>query len=506
MKEEKESDVMKEENGKKAPVQNSERKVETEDISSSGSRGERIKKFFMKNNKRNLKIAVTVACVVLALLLIAGGIFVANKLGLIEINAGFGGNEDDTFAPEEQFEAMYDVSDASDIDNLLEQWATNGGAKYSSKNVINVLLLGVDSETGKSDSGRSDVIMLLSLNKKTKKIKLVSFLRDSYTYMNINGQGRCCKTNHSYFWGGPATLIETLENNYKIEIDHYISVDFKSFPKLIDALGGVTVPVEPYEAEYINRTTTKIDKVQSGDAVKLNGAQALVFSRIRYVDSAGDVGRTGRQRLIIMALIKSAQNASAGQINNAMNIVLPNVVTNYKKTEILSLLTQALSQGWMDYKIEQLVMPSEGNYTSAQLWTYYAKIAGHPLSVWVIDYPVVARELQLALYGDTNINIGSDHVSAVDLLKQGATPNPNYSGGGSANKEVNETVESDITTGEYSSDEITSESEAYYETEVEESETSGRFPDISDITLPSLTVPDITTPWNRNTDPDEDAA
>ena len=87
VKEEKESDVMKEENGKKAPVQNSERKVETEDISSSGSRGERIKKFFMKNNKRNLKIAVTVACVVLALLLIAGGIFVANKLGLIEINA-----------------------------------------------------------------------------------------------------------------------------------------------------------------------------------------------------------------------------------------------------------------------------------------------------------------------------------------------------------------------------------------------------------------------------------
>lgn len=116
----------------------------------------------------------------------------------------------------------------------------------------------------------------------TKTITLVSFLRDCYTYMNINGSERCCKTNHSYFWGGPAALIETLENNYKIEIDHYISVDFKSFPKLIDSLGGVNVPIEPYEADYINRTTTKIAKISSGDSVKLSGNQALVYSRIRH--------------------------------------------------------------------------------------------------------------------------------------------------------------------------------------------------------------------------------
>ena len=382
------------------------------------------KQFVMDNNKRNLKITITVVCVVLALAIIGGGIYIGNKLGLITIDHGGNGNPDGTFAPEEQFEAMYDVSDASSIDSLITAWAKNGGEKYSSKNVINVLLIGVDD--AESNTGRSDALILLSLNKRTKKITLVSFLRDSYTYMNIpdaaRNPERCCKLNHSYRWGGYPVLIETLENDYKIEIDHYISVDFKSFPKLIDALGGVTLKIEPYEAEYINRTTTQIDKIQSGDAVKLNGAQALVYTRIRHVDAAGDLGRTARQRTIITALIKSAQGASLGQLNNAMDIILPNVHTNYGKGEIISLLTQAFAQKRMNYDIAQMVMPSEGNYVAARIYTYYGRVARMQLDTWVIDYPVAARELQLALYGKTNINIGSDHVSAIDLYNQGLVP------------------------------------------------------------------------------------
>ena len=433
------------------------------------------KQFFMDNNKRNLKITITVVCVVLALAIIGGGIYIGNKLGLITIDHGSNGDPEGTFAPEEQFDAMYDVSDASSIDSLITAWAKNGGAKYSSKNIINVLLLGVDSETGKAEGGRSDAIILLSLNKKT------------------NGSERCCKTNHAYFWGGPATLIETLENNYKIEIDHYISVDFKSFPKLIDSLGGVNVPIEPYEADYINRTTTKIKKISAGDSVKLSGSQALVYSRIRHVDNEGDVGRTARQRTVIMALIKSAQNASAGQLNNALDIVLPNVVTNYKRSEILSLMTQALSQGWMNYEIKQIVMPTEGNYTSAQLYTYYGKIINQRLSVWVVDYPVVARELQLALYGDTNIKIGDNHVSAVDLLKKGAVPSSNNSGSGSYSASTR--PHTDVGTVAESEEPVTHEHTSEAVSELTEAEsTTRRFP---------FTLPDFgsTSPAE-----DEDAA
>ena len=380
------------------------------------------KEFFMDNNKKNLKIFIIVVVAILVLAAVTMGIYVFAKVGLINIDKDGNVDPDYTLAPEDEFDNMYDAADTSGLDALITAWAKNGGAKYSSKNIINVLLLGVDSETGKAEGGRSDAIILLSLNKKTKTITLVSFLRDCYTYMNINGSERCCKTNHAYFWGGPSALIETLENNYKIEIDHYISVDFKSFPKLIDALGGVTLKIEPYEADYINRTTTKIKKITSGDSVKLSGRQALVYSRIRHVDNEGDVGRTARQRTIITALIKSAQGASLGQLNNAMDIVLPNVHTNYGKGEIISLLTQAFAQKWMNYDIAQMVMPSEGNYVAARLYTYYGRVARMQLDTWVIDYPVAARELQLALYGKTNINIGSDHVSAIDLYNQGLVP------------------------------------------------------------------------------------
>ncbi len=476
---------MRDGNENKNFTKNSERRVETSDIKSNRSAGEKVENFFVKNKKRNLKITVVIVAVILAVVLIAGGAFVASKLGLINFSDGFHGN-DETFASEEQFEAMYDVSDASDIDSLITKWAKNGGEKFSSKNVINVLLLGIGNYGGDA-TGLSDSIMLVSLNKKTKTIKLVSFLRDSYTYINVNGEDRCCKMNHAHSWGGPATLIETLENNYKIEIDHYVSVDFQTFPKLIDALGGVTIPIEPYEASYINRTTTKIAKIQSGDAVTLNGDQALVYCRIRKIDSAGDIGRTARQRKIIMALINSAKGASVGQLNNALNIVLPHVVTNYKQSEIISLLTQAISQGWMNYSIKQLVMPSEGNYTSAQLWTYYSRIINMPLSVWVIDYPMVARDLQLALYGDTNIKIGDDHVSAVDLIASSGTLRPNYNNSYETEATQDATDVTDITD---STD--WSEGESESDTNV--------FPDIGDITFPDFTLPDITLPWQTEAD------
>ena len=254
------------------------------------------KEFFMDNNKKNLKIFIIVVVAILVLAAVTMGIYVFAKVGLINIDKDGKVDPDYTLAPEDEFDNMYDATDTSGLDALITAWAKNGGEKYSSKNVINVLLIGVDD--AESNTGRSDALILLSLNKRTKKITLVSFLRDSYTYMNIpdaaRNPERCCKLNHSYRWGGYPVLIETLENDYKIEIDHYISVDFKSFPKLIDALGGVTLKIEPYEAEYINRTTTQIDKIQSGDAVKLNGAQALVYTRIRHVDAAGDLGRTAR--------------------------------------------------------------------------------------------------------------------------------------------------------------------------------------------------------------------
>ena len=105
------------------------------------------------------------------------------------------------------------------------------------------------------DDGRSDSMILASINKKTDQITLASFFRDSYSYINYNGEDRYTKMNAAYAWGGPELLIETLENNFKVEIDYYVTVNFENFSKAIDAIGGVYVDVQPYESEYIRRTS-----------------------------------------------------------------------------------------------------------------------------------------------------------------------------------------------------------------------------------------------------------
>ena len=370
-----------------------------------------LRPFLFRNNKRNMKLAVVlgVFVAVFATLAVSGGIYMYSKVGLIDFDDGFNfDNSHITFEEEiddkelEDFQKQYDV-DASTLKGILQQWATNGGEKLTSKNVINVLLLG-------ENDGLSDTMMLVSLNKSTKTITLTSFMRDSYTYMNIDGDIRYDKLNHSYSWGGPLTLIETIENNYKITIDHYVSIDFKSFVKVIDLLGGVEVPITSAEARYMNRTTRHND-FTSGDTVLLDGTHALVYARIRKLDS--EVERTRRQRCLIESLIRKTKSASLSQLDNMLDEILPYISTNYRSSEIVSLGTQALTQGWMNFKITKSVEPNDNLCTGVYIstWSYPS------LFVWVVDYPISARNLQTSLYGTTNIVIDeNNHKSALDMV------------------------------------------------------------------------------------------
>jgi LCP family protein required for cell wall assembly len=233
--------------------------------------------------------------------------------------------------------------------------------------------------------------------------------------MNINGNDRYCKMNHSYAWGGAAKLMEVISNNYKIHIDHYVSINYQSFVAAIDALGGVTVPITEQEAKYMNRTT-RVKGFESGDEVLLNGERALVYARIRKLDS--EVERTRRQREVISSLIKNVKASSISDIDNAIQTFLPYVTTNYKTTEILSLASQALTEGWLQYDIVSMVQPSEEVRYGVD---YFQTYSGN-LFVWIVDYIKAARELQLALYDQTNIEINpATHISAIALANGSVT-------------------------------------------------------------------------------------
>lgn len=233
-------------------------------------------------------------------------------------------------------------------------------------------------------------------------------MRDSRTYFEANGRGYWAKVNAAYSKGGAAATIATLEKDYKIGIDYYVAVDFTSFPKVIDALGGVTVDMKEYEQRYINRTTTAIKKIPNYGPVKLDGKQALVYARIRKCDADSDVSRTRRQRTLISAIIKSAKGASLTQLNNAIDTLLPLLATDCSKSQIVSYGAQALTQGWLNYEIKQVTMPDEDTRKDARI---------NGVSYWVVDYPLAAQRVQLALYGTTNIELDEYRDSALDYVK-----------------------------------------------------------------------------------------
>ncbi|MDR3314151.1 MAG: LCP family protein [Oscillospiraceae bacterium] len=336
-------------------------------------------------------------------------------------------------------EVGYDDVDATSLDEFLTSWATNDIQKLQDKNVLNILLCGVDSQNGKATGGRSDAILLVSVNKKTKTVTLASFFRDSYTYIDLMGNTKNPRTimdkvNAAYSLGGPATLIDTIEANYKIIIDGYISVDFNSFPKLINALGGVTLDVTKTEANFINSTApTMHHNFPAGENVTLNGAQALVYSRIRHLAS-GDIDRTARQRKVIMAILASARKASNGQILNAANQILDGkyLTTNLTDLQITTLLSQAFSGGWMDYEIKQCYTPTVETENATGIPTQ--NIKGNTW-FWVVDYPRAAEELQLQLYGTTSIALTVEGEDRSDylarLFKEASGSRGSSSGSGS---------------------------------------------------------------------------
>ena len=363
-----------------------------------------------KKNKKAALIILSVILVLIIALIGFGILFVNGKLNLIgydesttiDTNQEFVETDDDKMS----FEEMDDAT-GSDYKSILKNWATNGGEKMSNKNVINVLLIGSDAsaeEPGRSnitDKGNTDAMILVSIDKVNKTVKLVSFMRDSYTYMD--GFDRYAKLNAACANGGPAYLVETIENDYKIEINGYALVDFDSFRQVIDVLGGVNVDVPQYVANYLSGSKGTFP---SGDNVLLNGDQALRFSRIRKSDANGDVSRVQRQRQVISALINKCKGASLSQINDVADVILANVRTNIGKKEILSYATQAVTDGWANYALTEITMPTpDARYGySGSAW------------IWVVDYPLAAQNLQKELYGTTNIVLDENRTTAITVV------------------------------------------------------------------------------------------
>ena len=180
--------------------------------------------------------------------------------------------------------------------------------------VSNVLLIGTDSRDLSQERGRSDSMILASINKKTRELTLTSFLRDSYVYIDDDyGYG---KLNAAYSYGGAGLLMDTIESNYGVRIDDYILISFAACANVIDAVGGVKLDLTDEEADAVNEILISEvnelmgddqndDLLDCGGEQKLDGKQALSYSRIRYVGNA-DFERASRQRTVMTQVLKKA--------------------------------------------------------------------------------------------------------------------------------------------------------------------------------------------------------
>jgi polyisoprenyl-teichoic acid--peptidoglycan teichoic acid transferase len=216
--------------------------------------------------------------------------------------------------------------------------------KYKNTDITNILLLGIDSEDG--ETGRSDSIMILSVDNVHNKLKLSSIMRDSY--VDIKGHGKD-KINHAYAFGGPELSISTINTNFDLNIKDFATVNFDSLPKVVDQLGGIDLNITSGDLKYINGyidslnglQKTSVSHIANTGTQHVNGTQALAYARIRY--DGGDQERTHRHRIILEALFNTIKSTSKTQYPSILNELLPLVKTSLNSGDILKLATSSVS-------------------------------------------------------------------------------------------------------------------------------------------------------------------
>lgn len=229
---------------------------------------------------------------------------------------------------------------------------------YSDLRVTNILLVGVDRRQDNVAS-RSDTLMLMSIDKVNKSIKMTSFLRDSW--VDIPGK-KYAKLNAASTWGGMQLVMDTLEYNFNVQIDHYVMVDFKMFQDIVNALGGIDVEITEKEAKYM-RDVVHLKNIKAGKSVHLNGGEALWYCRIRYLDT--DFKRTERQRKVMTAIIGKVKEQSPTKIMQIARDVLPDIETDMTKNDLALLGVGAILK-YIRYDMMQASIPKDGTWKNAR--------------------------------------------------------------------------------------------------------------------------------------------
>ncbi len=226
------------------------------------------------------------------------------------------------------------------------------------KDIVNVALFGIDTRNVKSFKGNSDSIMVLSLNTNTKKVKIISLMRDSFVPITYNGKTTYSKINSAYAKGGPELAIKVINTNFGLDITEYATVNFFGMVDIIDAVGGIEAELTAVEVanQYVQPyainaciseicsslgVSAKEHYINTAGKQHLNGIQAVAYSRIRYVANIwgtnNDYGRTDRQRYVMEQLFNKALTIEKSQYIKLAKSLIPCTETSLSYSEIIGL-------------------------------------------------------------------------------------------------------------------------------------------------------------------------
>ena len=341
---------------------------------------------------------MTVLVVILAVLVLVVGALVGGMLYKPQdpqLNQG-GTSEPTTVPATEQtepttIETTAETTEATTVPTTLPY-------EPSGKDILNILVVGQSARAGESseNSRLADTMILATINKNTKTLTLTSFLRDTYLklpdYVDPSGTKHTCGKNRinvayhlGYTWAGAAGSMEMMNQclleNFGIEVDHNIEVDFDGFIKLIDLMGGVEIELTEAEAEYLNNDDFWVYYDVEPGLEKLDGMGTLSYARMRKAagDSDSDIKRTERQRKLISAILDKLSQQSLTDLMELADEALPLITHNMTNGEILTCLWEVLPL-LPELTIETGTCPKEGSY-----WGELIDLFGTQSSVLLFD-------------------------------------------------------------------------------------------------------------------------
>lgn len=326
-----------------------------------------------------MKLLAVFAAALAALVLLAF-LYINGKLDLIHYDDGTVDSVGTIDAEEDQDLDITGLEQATSDEMEMPE-----GSPFQDDDVLNILLISTDERTDAvndwdafthlneldgtkattefSSDARADSLILCSLNIKEDTIKLVSIERGTGVPILLDGyEGQYDWITHTFRYGGARLTMDTVEDCFNVQVDHYVRFNFNSFVQIVDAVGGIDLNLTEDEAKALNwevpsNSMLIVNKVDPGWN-HFDGYTALQYARLRAIDD--DWHRVARQRTVIQAVLDQIKNASVTELNDLLDAALPVVQTNFTKTEIAALVMQL--PGFLGVTADQMTLPVQGTY------------------------------------------------------------------------------------------------------------------------------------------------